>query len=204
MNDTTETKAAPALADRIRSALTESLSSADIAAVIVDVEADVETLTAKAGEAERVGLDPLASAKDIAAARASAADAEFELKRLNVAAERLAARLEEAKSAEQHARDDAAYDAAIAERDALAADLSKQYPRAARTIADLLARIAASDATISEVNKKRRKGQEPLFSAETIARGFPQTGPHERLGQSISLPGFAAADARTPYWSLYL
>ena len=186
------------LADRIRGALTENLSSGAISAIISDAEAEAERLKASAAAAEQAQLDPLASADDIAAARATAADAEFQQKRLAVAQERLAGKLAEAQAAEQAERDAAAYDAALKERDALAADLSKIYPKAAQQIADLLARIAASDAAVKEANQARG-GREPILPAEHVVRGGFRAGVH-RLGEVVNLPKLAVTEWQTPYW----
>ncbi len=187
------------LSERIKVALTETLSSADISAVIAAVETESDRIKNDAEVAEKATLDPLASAEDVAAARATAADAEFQLKRLAVASERLAAKLAEVQAAEQSARNGELYDAVLKERDALATDLAKQYPKAAQTIADLLARIAASDAAVAEANKVRSRDREPLMPVEIVARGTLGPGV-ARLGQEVMLPAFTPSVSRTPFW----
>jgi hypothetical protein len=46
------------------------------------------------------------------------------------------------------------YDAAVAERDALAAELAEVYPPPAETLANLMARIAANNAVIDRIKRQ--------------------------------------------------
>jgi len=200
MTETATETAAPALADRIKAALTEEMASSAIAAVIADAEAEADRLRTQADVAEDATLDPLASAEDIATARAAATDAEFQLKRLAVASERLADCLKEAQAAEEAVRNGEKYDAALKERDVLVADLAKVYPKAAQQIADLLARIAVSDVAVAEANKVRGREREPLMPAEHIARGISAGPGVGRLGELVVLPAFSPAVSRTPIW----
>lgn len=66
----------------------------------------------------------------------------------------------------------AEYEAAAAERDALAADIAARYPVLAAELLDLIDRVAASDRRCAAVNREGTpRGSPFLVSAEAIARG---------------------------------
>src|SRR5207249_1527578 len=81
-------------------------------------------------------------------------DAAFRRDRMGEAVRRLGERLREVRRQEDQARRRIAYDAALAERDALAAELAAVYPALAEQLADIVGRIAANDAVLERVNRK--------------------------------------------------
>lgn len=123
-------------------------------------------------------------------------------------------RLREVKAKEDQARRQAAYDAALAERDKLAAELTEVYPPLAEKLADLASRIARNDAEIERVNTRRPDGAAWIAGAEMIARQIrnfndvaaavpPRITRHLRLPafQSPRLPrtlGHRLGDSATP------
>jgi hypothetical protein len=107
---------------------------------------------------------------------------------------RLGDRLREVRRQEDQARRQAAYDAALAERDALAAELAEVYPAMAEQLADLVGRISASDAVIERINRNLPDGAKWMGGAEMIARklrGFNDgTGNIPRITEQLRLPAF--------------
>ena len=100
-------------------------------------------------------------------------DAAFSRDRLHEAVRRLGERLREVKAREEHARRRAAYQAALVERDALAAELAEVYPPIETQLADLLARIQANNERIERINERGLpSGAERLLVAELVARGL--------------------------------
>jgi hypothetical protein len=113
---------------------------------------------------------------------------------MQIAVQRLRERLREVKAAEEQARRRVAYDAALAERDTLAAELAKVYPGLAQRLANLAARIAENDAVLERINRKPPEGAKWLDSAELIARelrGFNDgTARVPRITEQMRLPAF--------------
>jgi hypothetical protein len=110
------------------------------------------------------------------------------------AVRRLGERLSEVRRQEEQARRRADYDAAVSERDALAAELAVVYPAAAEKLANIAARIAANDALIERINRTRPDGAEWLGGAEMMARGLvgfnDATAIIPRITQTMRLPRF--------------
>jgi hypothetical protein len=97
----------------------------------------------------------------------------------------------------------AAYDAALAERDKLAAELAAVYPGLAEQLADIVGRIAANDAVIERVNRKSLPdGAGSLVSAEAMARGLEGLVHGvvnvPRITEQLRLPAFRYS-GRDPY-----
>jgi hypothetical protein len=112
--------------------------------------------------------------------------------------------LREAKVQEEQARRRAAYDAALVERDKLATELAKVYPAFADKLADLAARVAASDAAVERVNQKRPTGAAWIANAELVARQLNSffDGPSNipRIAQHMRLPAFRYAPLEPYSW----
>ena len=129
-------------------------------------------------------------------------DAAFWRDRLSEAVRRLGERLREVKAAEEQARRQAAYAAAVAERDKLAAELAELYPPLAEKLADLASRVARNDAEIERVNQRSPDGAPWIAGAELIARQlssfFDGTADVPRIANHMRLPAFRYA-AHDPY-----
>jgi hypothetical protein len=99
-------------------------------------------------------------------------DAAFRRDQMQEAVRRLGERLREVRRQEDQVRRRVAYDAALAERDALAAELAAVYPALAEQLADIVGRIAANDALIQRVNRKSLPDDAAsIVNAEAVARG---------------------------------
>lgn len=150
-----------------------AVTSADLAALIEEAEADI----VKADQGWMVDQTP---SLDPRAARHAKLDATLAANRLRPLVPKLQARYQEvhyqeqatAWLAEREAAWLAEHDALKQERDALAEELPEVYPDAVRKIADLFVRIAANDRALAELNRARPAGMEQhLVSAELHARG---------------------------------
>jgi hypothetical protein len=147
------------LDERIVAAFRGGVDSAAVAVLIGDAEAAAVSSGQAADAARTRALDPALSAADVTAARSAMDDAAFRRDRMGEAVRRLGERLREVRRQEDQARHRTAYDAARAERDELVAELACTYPTVAAQLADLIARIAASDALLERVNRKRLTGR---------------------------------------------
>ena len=111
-------------------------------------------------------------------------------------------RLREVKAQEEQARRRAAHDAALVERDKLAAELAEVYPPLVEKLADLAGRITANDAVIERVNRKLPDSSKWIGSAELIARKLRNfndgTADIPRITRHMRLPAFKYA-ALDPY-----
>src|SRR5262245_35658952 len=181
------------LEERIAAAFGKTNSS-DVTALIAEAEIAVVACSEAAEAARLQALNPALCAADVAAARHQMEDAAFKLDRMQEAVRRLGERLREVKTQEEQARRRTAYDAALAERDKLAAELAEVYPPLAAKLADLAARIAANDAEIERVNQKPPDGGTWMASAELVARQLESffDGPSNipRISQHMRLPAF--------------
>jgi hypothetical protein len=123
--------------------------------------------------------------------------------RQQAAVSRLRERLTELQTAEEDERRRAAYEAARAERDELAAELARVYPPLAVQLADLLGRVRANDECIEYMNTHALpRGCGPLLVAELVARGldgFVQNSVNiPRIVRRVQLPAFEY-DIHAPY-----
>jgi chromosome segregation ATPase len=193
-----------ALADRIASALREETPSEEIAALITEAEHARGAAEEAHGAAHARALDPTTGAEAASAAKCDADTLRFEVDRLAAARESLRAAHQDAKAREVDARRRAAYDVAQTERDALVEELRKVYPEIERRLADLIGRVAASDAALDRVNRNLPSARVWLASAEEIARGGQEKfgGRPQYLALRITsllrLPRFET-DANDPY-----
>jgi hypothetical protein len=91
------------------------------------------------------------------------------------------------------------YEAAKAKRDTLAEDIRTIYPKAAATIAALLARIAAADRKVAAANEQLPAATPWLEPVEIVVRG---RAPHEgsALSRSVRLPALLDKDT---FWNLF-
>jgi hypothetical protein len=194
-----EAHVSAAASEQVARALSASLPSGELEALLTEVSKEREGLEGHRVKHEARSLDPLIDRKEALAARERADGARFEIARIDVATEKLAAAAKLAKSREQSAASAAAFAKVKAERDKLAEDL-KQYPVFARQIVALLERIERNDAAIADV---RGPGGEMLISAECLVRNVPA---HFRNGsETISrlttavLPALSVADPMRPF-----
>jgi len=190
-----------ALEQRIAAAFGKT-SSSDVAALIAEVENAVVVRSEAAEGARLQALNPALRPADVAAARRQMEDAAFKRDRMQEAVRRLAERLREVRAQEEQARRRAAYDAALAERDRVAAELAEVYPPLAAKLADLAALVAANDSQIERVNRELPNSSKRIDSAELIARQLNNfvNGPSNipRITWHMRLPAFKCS-GHDPY-----
>ena len=119
------------------------------------------------------------------------------------AVSRLRERLTELRGAEEDDRRRAAYEEARAERDALAEELARVYPKLAAQLADLLGRLRTSDDRVEYINANALpRGCGPLLVAELVARKLDcfarDSVDIPRIARRVQLPAFEY-DAHHPY-----
>jgi hypothetical protein len=191
------------LDERIAAAFADGAMSNDVADLIAEAEATAVSSGEAAERARALALDPALCAADVAEARRQMEDAAFRRDRMQEAVRRLGERLRDVRRQEEQARRRIAYEAALAERDALAAELATVYPAVAEQLADLVARIAANDAVIERINlKSLPDGAKWLDGTELLARGLrgfnDGTATVPRITHVMRLPAFKYS-GRDPY-----
>jgi hypothetical protein len=190
---TIQTKLIPVISldDRIAAAFDEGSKSDDFASLIQDVEAAAITADDVALQARDRALDPAQRAAEVTTARREMDDATFRRDRLQMAVKRLRERLLVVRAAEENHRRQRDYEKAVVVRDKLAQELTRVYPQAAATLADLLGRIEASDRELEFVNSRLPAGAERILIAELFARGLVW------FGRNSEIPSITA-DLRLP------
>jgi hypothetical protein len=179
------------LEKRVAAALTDDITSADLAALIAETEAAITDADVTA-EAERTkALDPALS-PDATAAREIMQVAEFARDRLRTVLPRLKERHKQIAAQEDLTQWSAYFETLKVERDALAAELRELYPEFETKITDLLARIAENDGKLSRLHQARPSGVVlHLRGAELEARslgGFTRSEPS--IAATLKLPTF--------------
>ena len=179
------------LEKRVAAALTDDITSADLAALIAETEAAITDADVTA-EAERTkALDPALS-PDATAAREIMQVVEFARDRLRTVLPRLKERHKQIAAQEDLTQWSAYFETLKVERDALAAELRELYPEFETKITDLLARIAENDGKLSRLHQARPSGVVlHLRGAELEARslgGFTRSEPS--IAATLKLPTF--------------
>lgn len=173
----------------------DSVGAADVLAALDEA---ATALIGDIAEAEADALDPLIDGKAAAKAKDALDGLQFRAKRLATARSALAARVDEIRASEQKAKLDAEREAALAERNALAAVIRDEIPALTRRYAEIVRQLDASDARLSKAGLM-------FESAEIVARGYEGNGVWaEARGQVTRLrsaklplfdqPGFAWVD----------
>jgi hypothetical protein len=177
------------LSERIAGALTTLPSSADVARLLVEAEAEAVIADAAATEAKAKALDPKLTGAEVTSARAASQEAEFQRDRLTEAVKRLGGRLVEAQ---QHEVDDRArriFCELSAKRDDLAAALGNMEPHVIQ-FAELLAKIEVCEHEIEVANRVQ-----PPVGLARICPIVWDASPflREVVGDGFALPNFATA-----------
>lgn len=161
------------ISDRIAVVLSERKASpAEISDLLQEASGEAARLRAGAAKARDTALDPRKTGAAVQKLRREAEDAEFEADRIGQAVVALEEFEEEAeaRAAAEGAR--AAYDDAVARRDAVAERIRIDYPQIAADLMSLIGAIVASNKEIVTVNRELPDGCEPILQAEQRARGF--------------------------------
>ena len=157
---------------RISSALSDDITSTDLAALIAETEAAISEAEATA-EAERAkGLDLLAS-PDAAKARTAMEDAAFTRDRLRTVLPRLRDRLREVQATEYAAAWEPEFKLVEAQRNELAKEFTSTYPKVVGQLIDLLRRTEECDREVGRINGSAPDGDgRRLRGVELTARGL--------------------------------
>lgn len=192
------------LEQRIAAAFKAGRTSIDLAALIKEVETAAEAATTAADQAHTVALDPELSAGELSQARQRMHDADFARDRLRAALPKLHQRLTHLQSEEEDARRRVNYDEVKCERDRLAAELKRIYPKFAASLSVLLAKIVANDQAIGRTNQALPNGYERLMGAELVGRGL--TGFRQKEGnvpsitRELRMPAFVCPPTGKDSW----
>jgi hypothetical protein len=165
------------LDERIVAALKNECTSAEVATIRADAEEELARIGAEANSIEAATLSPLATNAQAQSLRAKATDLRFDADRLEASVGGLTVRIAELKDAEWRRTSEEKRQAALADRDALAAEIAQEYPRVVAWLTGIVKRIHLSGLG---------------DSAEAIGRGVPANfvasdGGVMRLGD-IQLP----------------
>jgi hypothetical protein len=195
------------LEQRIAAAFTNGIRSAEVAALIGQVEAATARASETATRARERALDPTLNGSELNSARQTMHDSGFAVERLRAASSRLRHRLDELRAAELNQRKRQEYDRVAAERDELATKLSAIYPDFAEKLGALLPQLAANDHEVNIINRDRPAGAPMLLCAELKARGLAsfQVGVSQlpRLTDVLVLPKWRlTAHSSLYFWPL--
>jgi hypothetical protein len=195
------------LEQRIAAAFTNGIRSAEVAALIGQVEAATGRAHEAATRARERALDPTLNGSELNSARQTMHDAGFAVERLQAASSRLRQRLDELRAAEANQRKRQEYDRVAEERDRLARELASIYPDFAERLAELLPQLAANDHEVNIINRDRPAGAPMLLCAELKARGLAsfQVGVSQlpRLTDVLVLPKWRlTAHSSLYFWPL--
>ena len=185
----------PTLEQRIAAALTSTdITSSDLAALIVEVEAAAQAAAENANKTREEALDP-ATVIDAAKVGASVATAELTRDRLRAALPRLQERLKQAREREYAECWLNDYAAVKVRRDAAAEQLRERYLTIVAELVALMADIAATDKEVDRINVAAPYGDYPrLRGVELTARGLDHLlQPDISIVQELRLPCFDRA-----------
>jgi hypothetical protein len=188
---------------RIAAAFRDGVKSSDVSALIIEAETAAEAADLASARARECALDPALPPSAVAGARQQMQDGEFRSSRLKTAVSQLHKRVHEVRALEEQERRWAAYQKLKTERDKLAAELKAVYPSFEESIAQLVAKIDASDREIDYLNSQALPtGAERLRSAELIAREIAAFRINQtdvvRITRELCLPQFRH-DPHRPY-----
>lgn len=158
------------LTDRVRAALTEPRTSAQIEAVMEEIKHDLERIRTDMLAARSKAVDPMTADDEATAAREAHHNLTFEEERATSSSARLKLRLGEVLEAEERERGRLAYEAAAKEREECIVLIRDEYPKHADAIVDILKRIRACDAQLEAANKQRPDGQPWLHGPDYAVR----------------------------------
>ena len=191
MATATSTKQTNTLDDRIAHALRDDASPDEIRSLIPEVEAAASAVRETAARARARALDPALTSREAALARDEQDDAAFAYDRLSAAVRRLREHRNSLRQSDADARRCVEYERVMAERDAVAAEVTSSYTALCEELVALLRRLSACDARVERVNAALPGGAAPLALAEHVARGSLQrsVGPDvPRLSRALRLP----------------
>jgi hypothetical protein len=185
---------AQSLESRINAALRSAARLKDVEAVIAAVEAEIGATQIKLDAENARSIDPALTTPQAREARNNAADLEHDIRRLNASLGLLIETRDGIVARNVEEQRQARYDAAKAERDALARNIRTRYPELAMELLSMVQRIEASDKQCAAVNQDRPEGSGHLAFAEHLARDCGYSWPMSRGGGLV----LKIADMRLP------
>lgn len=179
------------LDDRISSALKPGSRLADCEALLIDVRAEVERVTALQTSAEDRRSDPTTSEANAADANLEYEEAKLRLIRLARAETALGEAIASKKADEAERALRNKYGQVQSRCEKLAAELTERVAPMIDELADILARLDRNNREIAEVNRNRPEGCPKLVGAEVLARGEFAGNHAARKLVEMKLPLFA-------------
>lgn len=180
------------LEQQISAVLTQPCASSDANAVLDSALAELRSLEAQAEVLDTESLSPLLSLKDATAKRNEASDTRWKADRLDASCSALRDRVAGLQAAEKLALRQAEREAAMQERDELAAEIAADYPAIVRKLTSWVKRISESDARCDAAGIAEK--------AETIGRALPSNAfrgdtasPRRLFEARLPLPGHGLA-----------
>lgn len=183
---------AKTLAERIADAKsTNRIRTTDLEALIQEATIERDRLIAAAERQDEDSIDFALSDDDREEASRLASHYQRTARGLTNEIDALTEKLEESRNTDKRRAQEAEREAAIAERDALAARIKSEWPALEYAMIELLEAIHANDARLSSA----APGED---SAEAVARGLPgnfwRNGVVLRRLKEVKLPSFAEAN----------
>jgi hypothetical protein len=176
----------PSLEEKIAAALTkDDLHSADLAALLDEVEEGIHAADEDAEEARARALDPTVLDPG---ARAAMQDAEFLSKRLQVALPQLQERLQEVEAEEYRARWEPEFEQIEAKRDELANKLAVVYPKCVEELCNLFIEIQKCDYEVARINRTAPRGESRRLDGVERA----SLGDERSILERLKLPHWAS------------
>lgn len=185
---------AQSLESRINAALRSAARLKDVETVIADVNAEIASAGGRLDAENARSVDPALTTPEAREARNNAADLEHDIRRLFASLGLLTETRDRIVARAVEEQRQARYDAAKAERDALARNIRTRYPELAMELLSMVRRIEASDKQCAAVNQDRPEGSGNLALAENLARDCGYSWPMSRGGGSV----MRLADMRLP------
>ncbi|WP_267395254.1 MULTISPECIES: hypothetical protein [unclassified Sphingomonas] len=154
--------------ERIAAALAQGARVTDVNNLIADMRTEIAEATSEADRLDAVSVAITTAEPDADAAADEATKHRRRATRMSAKVAHLEDRVKELEESNRRKVAEAAYAAAQDTRDAIVADLKKQWPKLTAAMIDLFKRIEASDAECAKVGSCY--GKPALISAEAVAR----------------------------------
>lgn len=173
-------KNAPSIEEKILAVLTKPCTAAEAGLVRSEAERELAAVTAEADRLDTAAVDWKTSESEAAGLRQQADALRLVQDRLTAKVSALSVRVADLLDLEARSARKTELDAALAERDELAADIAREYPQYVAGITRLVQRVIANDTRLHNAGNHT--------SAEFIGRGIHRDFATAIRLQSIKLP----------------
>lgn len=204
MPDTTVFDAADAAFREIHTALSGSLTSTDVGALIDRASKNIADCDALAIEKQETASDPTLPTRDALVAKQEGEGLTFVASRLRSLIPTLDRRRAGEADAEQQARFREQYDQAQKRVDEIAARVTRDYPKAVVAIANLAEEIRKADAIAAEANRNLPRDVEHVPTVERVVGTQILSRLHLPAldgAMAHEMTGEANEDFRTELWN---